>query len=71
MIVFHPNRSEHFPVVSHKLTICQLLTEHVKNPNDVKNNPCTVSRDGSTIGFVACISEIHRLSRKEVNMVEY
>lgn len=72
---FHPNRSECFLVVSHKktLTICQLLIEHVKNSNDVKNNPSTVCRDGSTISFIAWIHEIHRLrmSIKEMNMVEY
>lgn len=43
---FHPNRSKLFPVVTHKkLIICQLLIDHVKNSNDIKNNPCTVSRE--------------------------
>lgn len=60
-------------VTHKKLIICQLLIDHVKNSNDIKNNPCTVSRDGSTISFIAWICEICRLmmSIKGGNMVEY
>ena len=59
---FHPNRSELFPIVSHrKLIICQLLVKHAKNSNGVKNSLCIISSDGSTSSFIAWISGIHRL----------